>query len=80
MSVELWKSIFNWLTIVLIAFTVFSGAGALITGDIINSRQSTPKAPLHATGGRSCKQGQTVQFDATKGPRDGKRRTLQLSR
>lgn len=39
MSVELWKSIFDWATVVLIAFTVVSGAGALITGDIINKRQ-----------------------------------------
>lgn len=39
MSVELWKSIFDWATVVLIAFTVVSGAGALITGDIISRRQ-----------------------------------------
>jgi len=39
MSVELWKSIFDWATVVLIAFTVVSGAGALITGDIISKRQ-----------------------------------------
>ena len=41
MSVEVWKSIFDWATVVLIAFTVVSGAGALITGDIINKRQET---------------------------------------
>jgi hypothetical protein len=39
MSVEVWKSVFDWLTVVLIALTVFSGAGALITGDIIGRRQ-----------------------------------------
>lgn len=39
MPVEVWKSIFDWATVVLIAFTVVSGAGALITGDIINKRQ-----------------------------------------
>jgi len=39
MSVELWKSIFDWVTVVLIALTVFSGAGALITGNIIGKRQ-----------------------------------------
>lgn len=39
MSVELWKSIFDWSTVILIALTVVSGAGALITGDIINKRQ-----------------------------------------
>ena len=39
MSVDLLKSIFDWATIILIALTVFSGAGALITGDIIGRRQ-----------------------------------------
>lgn len=39
MSVELWKTIFDWATVVLIALTVVSGAGALITGKIINTRQ-----------------------------------------
>jgi len=39
MSVELWKVIFDWATVVLIALTVLSGAGALITGDILNKRQ-----------------------------------------
>jgi hypothetical protein len=39
MSVELLKSICDWLTVVLIALTVASGAGALITGDIISKRQ-----------------------------------------
>ncbi len=39
MSVELWKTIFDWATVVLIGFTVVSGAGALITGDIIGKRQ-----------------------------------------
>lgn len=39
MPVELWKSIFDWMTVVLIALTVLSGAGAIITGDIIGKRQ-----------------------------------------
>jgi hypothetical protein len=39
MSVELWKFIFDWATVVLIALTVVSGAGALITGGIIAKRQ-----------------------------------------
>ena len=39
MSVESWKVIFDWATVVLIALTVFSGAGALITGDILSKRQ-----------------------------------------
>lgn len=44
MSVELWKSLFDWATVVLIALTVVSGAGALITGGIISKRQ---EAKLH---------------------------------
>ncbi len=44
MSLELWKSIFDWLTVILIALTVFSGAGALITGDRISKKQ---EARLH---------------------------------
>jgi hypothetical protein len=40
MSVELWKTIFDWATVVLIALTVVSGAGALITGDIISKQQA----------------------------------------
>jgi hypothetical protein len=39
MSVELWKAIFDWSTVVLIALTVFSGAGALLTGYVIDKRQ-----------------------------------------
>jgi hypothetical protein len=39
MPIELWKSIFDWATVVLIALTVVSGAGALIRGDIIGKRQ-----------------------------------------
>jgi hypothetical protein len=36
---EVWKSIFDWATVILIALTVLSGAGALVTGDIIAQRQ-----------------------------------------
>jgi hypothetical protein len=39
MSLELWKSIFDWATIIFIALTVFTGAGALITGDRLGKRQ-----------------------------------------
>jgi hypothetical protein len=39
MPTELLKSIFDWTTVVLIALTVFSGAGAIITGDILGKRQ-----------------------------------------
>ncbi len=39
MPTELLKSIFDWATVVLIALTVFSGAGAIITGDILGKRQ-----------------------------------------
>jgi hypothetical protein len=39
MSVEAWKTLFDWATVVLIALTVVSGAGALITGNIIGKQQ-----------------------------------------
>lgn len=39
MSVELWKSIFDWAAVVLVGFTMIAGAGALITGKILNNRQ-----------------------------------------
>lgn len=44
MSLELLKSIFDWATIIFIALTVFTGAGALITGDKLGQRQ---EAKLH---------------------------------
>jgi hypothetical protein len=40
MSIELWKTIFDWGAVVLVGFTLITGAGALITGRIINDRQS----------------------------------------
>jgi hypothetical protein len=40
MSVEAWKSIADWATIVFIAFTVVSGSAALILGDRINEKQT----------------------------------------
>lgn len=39
MSVETWKAIFDWGTVVLIGLTFVFGAGALITGNILNERQ-----------------------------------------
>ena len=39
MSVELWKSIFDWATVALAALTFVALAGALITGNILNERQ-----------------------------------------
>jgi hypothetical protein len=39
MSTELWKSIFDWATVILIALTVVSGSGALITSSVISRRQ-----------------------------------------
>lgn len=38
MPLESWKTIFDWATIVFIALTVFTGAGALITGDKLGKR------------------------------------------
>ncbi len=39
MSVELWKSIFDWATVGLAALTFVALAGALITGNMLNERQ-----------------------------------------
>jgi hypothetical protein len=39
MSVALWKTIFDWAAVVLVGFTFIAGAGALITGRILNTRQ-----------------------------------------
>lgn len=39
MSAELWKSVFDWATVIFIALTVVTGSGALITGSVINRRQ-----------------------------------------
>jgi len=40
MSIEVWKSIADWATIVLVALTVVSGSAALILGDHINEKQT----------------------------------------
>jgi hypothetical protein len=40
MSVELWKTIFDWATVVLIGLTFIAGAGALLTGSKISKRQA----------------------------------------
>ncbi len=40
MTVEAWKSIFDVLAVVLLGLTFFAGAGVLITGNIINGRQT----------------------------------------
>lgn len=45
-SVDTWKTIFDWASIVFVSFTVFSGAGALITGKIIGDRQDEKIAEL----------------------------------
>jgi len=39
-SVESWHSVFEWLSIILVAGTVIAGAGAIITSRIINKRQA----------------------------------------
>jgi len=39
MSVELWKSIFDWAAVIMAALTFVAGAGALITGNILSDRQ-----------------------------------------
>ncbi len=39
MSVEFWKSLFDWSAQILIFLTFLAGGGVLITGNIINKRQ-----------------------------------------
>ena len=39
MPVEVWKSLFDWATVVLLFLTFAAGAGALWTGNIINAHQ-----------------------------------------
>src|ERR1700685_3380176 len=39
MSIDTWKWIFDWAAILFVAATFFAGAGALITGRVINDRQ-----------------------------------------
>jgi hypothetical protein len=46
LSVDSWKIFFDWVSVVLIALTVVSGAGAVITGRIINDRQAREVAIL----------------------------------
>ena len=47
MSVEAWKSAFDIATVVLLFLTFAAGAGVLITGNIINKRQT---GKLHQDG------------------------------
>ena len=46
MSVELWKSIFDWAAVVLVGLTFIAGAGALITGKILADRQDAAMGQL----------------------------------
>jgi len=46
-DVDTLKSIFDWGSVVLISLTVFTGAGALITGKIISDRQDEELAELN---------------------------------
>jgi hypothetical protein len=39
MSVEFWKAIFDWCSVVLVGLTFIAGAGALITGKVLSNRQ-----------------------------------------
>ena len=40
MSVELWKTIFDWSAVVLVGLTFVAGAGGLIVGRILTDRQA----------------------------------------
>jgi len=45
--VETWKTLFDWGSVILVCLTVFTGAGALITGKIIGDRQDKEIARLN---------------------------------
>jgi hypothetical protein len=40
MSIELWKTIFDWAAVILVGLTFIAGAGGLITGKILNDKQA----------------------------------------
>lgn len=46
MSVESWKSFFDWSAVALVGLTFIAGFGALITGRILNDRQAAELANL----------------------------------
>lgn len=55
MSVEFWKTVFDWATVVLIALTVFTGAGAIITGNILGKRQAQQIADANERAEKEAK-------------------------
>jgi hypothetical protein len=59
MSIEFWKAIFDWAAVVLVGLTFIAGAGALITGKILNDRQASNlkqfQLDLAAANGRASR-------------------------
>lgn len=53
LSVETWKSIFDWATVGLAALTFVALAGAVITGDVLNKRQEIELAQLKKESGEA---------------------------
>lgn len=53
MSVELWKSIFDWATVVLAALTFVALAGAVLTGNVLGERQEKEIAQLKKETGEA---------------------------
>lgn len=63
-DVDVWKSVFDWSSIVLISLTVFTGAGALITGKIISDRQDETIAELNKQSKEAIKRTAELEAEA----------------
>lgn len=61
MSAELWKSIFDWSTVVLAALTFVALGGAVITGNILNSHQEKELALLKKNAGEAVEKAGKVE-------------------
>lgn len=62
-SVEFWKSVFDWGTVVLVSLTVLTGAGALITGKIIGDRQDEKIAELNTQASEAKRDAEKFKLD-----------------
>jgi hypothetical protein len=68
--VEFWKSLFDWGSIVLVTLTVFTGAGALITGKIISERQDKKIAELNARAASAEKTAKAFELEIADARKD----------
>jgi hypothetical protein len=63
MSLETWKSIADWSTIVFIGLTVVTGSAALILGDRINAKQSSEVEQLKLETAKANKETAQLQVE-----------------